>query len=125
MPRFGKNCIDLYLAKKDYDKAIVEAATLADGKIKNEDAEGAEEIYKTFVAGSPYFPPGRQKLAEFYLAVNRPQDAATELMQAAKLFVKEGDLQSARTVLTQVIETAPDLSEAKERLEQLQTSRHG
>ena len=117
---FREKLYRLYLAKKDYDKAIVEAATLADGKIKNEDAGGAEEIYKAFVAGSPDFPPGRQKLAEFYLAVNRPQDAATELMQAAKLFIKEGDLQSARTVLTQVIETAPDLSEAKDRLEQLQ-----
>ena len=111
----------LYLAKKDYDKAIVEAATLADGKIKNEDAGAAEEIYKAFATGSPDFPPGRQKLAEFYLSVNRPQDAATELIQAAKLFVKEGDLQSARTVLTRVIEIAPDLSEAKEQLEQLQT----
>ncbi len=118
---FREKLYRLYLAKKDYDKAIVEAATLADGKIKNEDAGGAEEIYKAFVAGSPDFPPGRQKLAEFYLSVNRPQDAATELMQAAKLFIKEGDLQSARTVLTQVIETAPGLSEAKERLEQLQT----
>jgi pilus assembly protein FimV len=117
---FREKLYHLYLAKKDYDKAIVEAATLADGKIKAEDTGGAEEIYKTFVAGSPDFPPGRQKLAEFYLAVNRPQDAATELMQAAKLFIKEGDLQSARTVLTQVVETAPDLSEAKERLEQLQ-----
>jgi len=118
---FREKLYHLYLVKKDYDKAIVEAATLADGKIKNEDAGGAEEIYKAFVTGSPDFPPGRQKLAEFYLSVNRPQDAATELMQAAKLFIKEGDLQSARTVLTQVIETAPGLSEAKERLEQLQT----
>jgi len=111
----------LYLSKKDYDKAIVEASTLADGKIKNEDAGGAEEIYSAFVARVPDFPPGRQKLAEFYISVNRPQDAARELMQAAALFAKEKDIQSARAVLTQAIEVAPDLSEARERLEQLRT----
>jgi tetratricopeptide (TPR) repeat protein len=112
----------LYLAKQDYDKAIVEAATLADGKIKNEDASAAEEIYEAFVTGSPDFPPGRQKLAEFYLSVNRPRDAATELMRAAELFVKEKDLQSAKTVLAQALEIAPDLSEARERLDQLQAT---
>jgi tetratricopeptide (TPR) repeat protein len=36
------------------------------------------------------------------------------------LFVTEGDLQSARAVLTQAIEIAPDMPEAGERLEQLQ-----
>jgi tetratricopeptide (TPR) repeat protein len=111
---------NLYLAKKDFEKAIVEAGTLAEGKIASGNAEEAEEIYKTFVAGSPYFPPIRQKLAEFYISVNRPLDAATELMQAAELFVAEGDLQNAKAVLTQAVEIAPDLSEAAERLEKLQ-----
>ena len=113
---------NLYLAKKDFEKALVEAGTLVDGKIESGNAEEAEEIYKTFVAGSPYFPPVRQKLAEFYISVNRPLDAATELMQAAELFVTEGDLQSAGAVLAQAIEIAPDISGAKERLEQLQPS---
>ena len=113
---------DLYLAKKDFEKALIEAATLADGKIESGLAEEAEEIYKTFVAGSPYFPPIRQKLAEFYISVSRPRDAAAELLQAAELFVTEGDLQSARGVLTQAIEIAPDMPEAGERLEQLQTA---
>ena len=113
---------DLYLAKKDFEKALVEAVTLADGKIESGNAEEAEEIYKTFVAGSPYFPPIRQKLAEFYISVSRPRDAAAELLQAAELFVTEGDLQSARGVLTQAIEIAPDMPEAAERLEQLQTA---
>jgi len=110
---------NLYLAKKDFEKAIVEAGTLAEGKIESGNAGEAEEIYKTFVAGSPYFPPIRQKLAEFYISVNRPLDAAAELMQAAELFVAEEDLQSARAVLTQAITIAPDMSEARERLEQL------
>ncbi|MGC1456318.1 MAG: tetratricopeptide repeat protein [Nitrospirota bacterium] len=113
---------NLYLAKKDFEKALVEAGTLVDGKIESGNTEEAEEIYKTFVAGSPYFPPIRQKLAEFYISVNRPLDAATELMQAAELFVTEGDLQSAGAVLAQAIEIAPDIPGAKERLEQLQPS---
>ncbi|MCK9420158.1 MAG: tetratricopeptide repeat protein [Nitrospirae bacterium] len=112
---------NLYLAKKDFEKAIVEAATLADEKIESGNAGEAEEIYKTFVAGSPYFPPIRQKLAEFYISVNRPLDAAAELMQAAELFEAEGDLQSARAVLTQAITIAPDLSEVGERLKRLPT----
>jgi pilus assembly protein FimV len=113
---------DLFLAKKDFEKALVEAGLLADDKIKSGNTEDAEEIYKTFVAGSPYFPPIRQKLAEFYISVNRPLDAAAELLQAADLFVTEGDLQTARAVLTQAIEIAPDMSEAKERLAQMQTA---
>jgi len=110
---------ELYLAKKDFEKAIVEAATLADGEMKNGNADAAEEIYKTFVAGSPDYPPGRQKLAEFYLSVKRPQDAAAELVQAAALYVEEGDLRNAKAVLTQAIEIAPDLPEARERLNDL------
>jgi tetratricopeptide (TPR) repeat protein len=117
-----KKLYDQYLAKKDFEKALIEAVTLADGKIESGHAEEAEEIYKTFVAGSPYFPPIRQKLAEFYISISRPRDAATELLQAAELFVTEGDLQSARGVLTQAIEIAPDMPEAGERLEQLQTA---
>ena len=111
---------NLYLAKKDFEKAIVEAGTLADGKIESGNTEEAEEIYKAFVANSPYFPPIRQKLAEFYISVKRPLDAAAELMQASELFITEGDDQSARAVLSQAIEIAPDLSEARERLAQMQ-----
>jgi tetratricopeptide (TPR) repeat protein len=121
-PIFGKNCTIYISQKKDFEKALIEAVTLADGKIESGHSEEAEEIYKTFVAGSPYFPPIRQKLAEFYISVSRPRDAATELLQAAELFVTEGDLQSARGVLTQAIEIAPDMPEAGERLEQLQTA---
>ncbi len=110
---------ELYLSKKDFEKAIVEAETLANGKIESGNAGEAEELYKSFVEGSPYFAPGRQKLAEFYLSVNQPQNAATELLQAAELLVVEGDLEGAKAVLTQTIEIAPDLSEARERLEQL------
>ncbi len=111
---------NLYLSKKDFDKAFVEAGTLADRKIESGNLGEAEEIYKTFVAGSPYFAPIRQKLAEFYISVNRPQDAAAELLQAAELFVTEGDLLNARAVLSQAIEIAPDMSAAGERLKQLQ-----
>jgi pilus assembly protein FimV len=113
---------DLFLAKKDFEKALVEAAMLADGKIGSGNTEEAEEIYKTFAAGSPYFPPIRQKLAEFYISVNRPLDAAAELLQAAELFVTEGDHQTARAVLTQAVEIAPDMAQARERLAQMQTA---
>jgi tetratricopeptide (TPR) repeat protein len=118
---FREKLYRLYLAQKDYDKAIVEAAILADAKITNGDTGAAEEIYRAFVTGCPDYPPGRQKLAEFYLAVNRPQDAAAELIQTAESFVNEGDVESARAVLTQVIEIAPELSAAREQLERLQT----
>jgi pilus assembly protein FimV len=110
-----------YLAQKDYDKALVEAAALAEAKIKDGDAAAAEEIYRAFVTECPDFPSGRQKLAEFYLAVNRPQDAAAELIQTAELFVNEGNIESARTVLTQVIDIAPELTAARDRLSQLLT----
>jgi pilus assembly protein FimV len=116
---FRERLYNLHLAKKDFEKAIVEAGTIADGKIESGNADEAEELYKAFVDGCPDYAPGRQKLAEFYIFVNRPQEAAPELLQAADLFIDEGDLQNARAVLTQAIEIAPELTEAKERLEKL------
>jgi pilus assembly protein FimV len=112
---------NLYLTTKNFEKALVEAETLAEGKINSGNIGAAEDLYKAFVAGSPYFPPIRQKLAEFYISAKRPMDAAAELVQAAELFVTEGDFQSAKAVLTQAIEIAPEMSAASERLEQLQT----
>jgi pilus assembly protein FimV len=119
---FREKLYHLYLAQKDYDKAFVEASTLAEAKIKNGDTGAAEEIYRAFVTGCPDFPPGRRKLAEFYLANDRPQDAAAELIQTAELFVNDGDPENARTVLNQVIEIAPELTAAKEQLDRLQTT---
>lgn len=111
---------NLYLTKKDYEKAIIEAATLSEHKVAKGEQGAAEELLKGFVAASPTYPPGRQKLAEFYISVNHAQDAAAELLQAAELYAGEGDLRNARAVLTQAVELAPNMPEAATRLKALE-----
>jgi tetratricopeptide (TPR) repeat protein len=109
----------IHLAKKDFEKALTIASALADASIEAGDNDGAEEVLKKFVAAGPDYFPGRQKLAEFFLALGRGEDAATTFLQAAQILADEGDRDTAKAALKRALEIAPGLDEARDLLEQL------
>ena len=108
-----------YLVQKDLIKAIVEASAIADARTALGQTEAAEELLTAFVKGNPQFPHGRRKLAEFYASVNRPADAAKELVEAADILIETGDEKRAKAVLGRALEIVPDLPAARERLDHL------
>jgi tetratricopeptide (TPR) repeat protein len=109
----------IYIARKDYEKALTIASALADASIEAGDNVGAEEVLKKFVAAGPGYFPGQQKLAEFFLAVERGEDAANTFLQAAEILANEGDRDTAKTALIRALDIAPGLDEARSLLERL------
>ncbi len=112
----------IYLGRKDYDMALDAASKLADASIAKDDPHGAVEILKKFVAACPHYSPGRQKLGELYVSLNRGEDAANTFLQAAEIFADEGVHDQAKAALTRALEISPDMIEAKELLKRLATS---
>jgi len=113
---------DLYLARQEYEKALHEASALALAKTDVDEIEAAEDILKTFVSKNPNFAPGREKLSEFYVSVNRPEDAAEEILQAARLYEKEGDQSQYKALLIRALEIIPGMPEARKQLKRLEAS---
>ncbi len=130
----------LYLVRKEHDKALTEAAIIAEARLKNRAAAGEEGIkmlpgtgeaepdkeanaaledLKRLVAENPGFAKARRTLGDFYTKVGRGSDAATEFVRAAELLIGEGDKDGAKTALARALELAPDSTEAKQRLESL------
>jgi tetratricopeptide (TPR) repeat protein len=130
----------LYLARKEHDKALTEAATIAEVRLKgmdtagekglkllpgtgqatlDEDTSAALENLKSLVAESPGFVEARRILSDFYVKVGRGDDAAKELVQAAEILINDGDQDGAKDALAKAIELAPDMAEARQRLESL------
>ncbi len=131
----------IYLAKKEHDKALAEAAVIAEERLKARDLAAAEgrkllpgagdaELdadtshaladLKAIVDDNPDFAQARRTLGDFYAKVGRTSDAAAELVRAAEILISEGDRDGAKAALARAIEVAPDNAEAKERLESLQ-----
>ncbi len=131
----------LYLARKEHDKALAEARIIAEERLKGREASGekgckllpgtgavapdegtnaALEALKGLVAENPGFVEARRTLSDFYAKVGCGQDAARELLQAAEILINEGDKDGAKGALARAIELAPDLTEARQRLESLQ-----
>jgi pilus assembly protein FimV len=131
----------LYLVRKEHDKALTEAATIAEARLKSRAAAGEEglkmlpgsgeaepdeeaiaalEDLKSLVAENPGFAEARRTLGDFYVKVGRGSDAATEFVRAAEILIGDGDREGAKAALARAIELAPDSTEAKQRLENLQ-----
>jgi len=131
----------LYLARKEHDKALVEARIIAEARLKDraaagdaglkmlpgtgeaepdEGADSALENLKGLVAENPGFAEARRTLGDFYAKVGRGSDAATEFVQTAEILIGNGDKEGAKAALARAIELAPDSTEAKQRLESLQ-----
>jgi tetratricopeptide (TPR) repeat protein len=136
----------LYLARKEHDKALTEAATIAEVRLKgkntagdkglkllpgtgqatlDEDASAALENLKSLVAENPGFVEARRILSDFYVKVGCGDDAAKELVQAAEILINDGDQDGAKDALAKAIELAPDMAEARQRLESLQAPSAG
>ncbi len=130
----------IYLTRKEHDKALAEAAIIADERLKARDVAGTEgqkmlpgtgeaeldegtsralEDLKAIVAESPEYAQAHRTLGDFYAKVGRGSDAAEELMRAAEILIGDGDKDSAKAALARAIELAPDMAEAKQRLESL------
>src|SRR3990170_6358518 len=112
----------LYRSKKEYDKALTEAAAIADAKVENREHDEAVEILKGFVSENPANIAGRRKLSEIYGNIRREEDAARELFQIADLLTAGGDRDGARETLVRAAEIAPDMAEARQRLETLEAA---
>ena len=131
----------LYLARKEHDKALAEARIIAEARLKDRNASGekgckllpgtgeaaldegmnaALETLKGLVSENPGFVEARRTLSDFYAKVGCGHDAARELLQAAEILIGEGDKDGAKGALARAIELAPDLTEARQRLESLQ-----
>jgi pilus assembly protein FimV len=109
----------IYIARKDYDKALKEAVMLADRKAEGMDFEGAAAVLKEFIAVTHDPVAGAVALAELFSKAGRAADGARELMQAADALIKRGSTDDAREVLGRASLLAPDLHEVKERFEGL------
>lgn len=109
-----------YLAKKDFDKALAEAGAIAAVRVENKELDAAEELLQGFVAESPRSIDGRNKLAEFYQGIGKPNDAAEALVQAAEILLEDGDEEGAKEALARAVELAPAHAAARSRLDSLQ-----
>jgi pilus assembly protein FimV len=112
----------LYLSNQEYEKALREASALALARTENNENEAAEDVLKSFVAKSPGFAPGQEKLAEFYASTNRPDEAAQELLLAAGLYEEAGDQPQYKAMLVRALEIVPDMPEASKLLARLESS---
>ncbi len=109
----------IYVGKKDYDRALEAVSASAASSIEKGAPEAAIEIFKKFIASSPHFSPGRQKLAELYVSLNRGHDAAATFFQSAEILSDEGDQEGAKAALYRVLEIEPDMAEASDLLGRL------
>ncbi len=112
----------LYLTQREYDKALREISTLAYAKAENGETEAAEHVFRSFVSQCPAFAPGREKLAEFYTFINRPNDAAKALVETAVIYEKEGDIDHCKALRYQALEIIPGLPDAQTHLDRLAVS---
>jgi len=110
----------IYLAKKDYGKALAEAGFIADSSIGQKEPEAAERILKDFAAAAPTYAAGRRKLGELYASLGRAEDAVQEFVEASEIFFADRDLDGARAVLGRALEIAPDKAGVRQRLESLE-----
>jgi len=109
----------LYLGKKDYDRALEIASALAAASVERDDQEGAEGYLRKFIAACPHFSAGRRKLAEFYVSIRRDDDAAKTYLQAAEILSDEGDRDGAKEALDRALDINPGMAEAKDLIERL------
>jgi pilus assembly protein FimV len=110
---------EMYLGKKDYDRALEMASILTTASVGRDDEAGAEGYLKKFIAACPHFSPGRRKLAEFYVAVRRDDDAAQTFLQVAEILSDEGDRDGAKEALDKALDINPGMPEARDLLEHL------
>lgn len=109
----------IYLAKKDYDRALKQAVALAEHKAETVDFVGAAGILKGFIAVTHDPVAGASALAELFSRLGRASEGARELVKAADTLIAAGSPDDAREVLAKAGILAPDLYEVKEKLSEL------
>ena len=116
---FRSKLYQVYLDKKDYDKALTEAVVLAEQKADAMDFEGAAELLKGFLDVTHDPVAGAGALADLFSKHGRASDGARELLQAADALIARGSTDDAREVLARAGDLAPDLDEIREKRESL------
>ena len=112
----------IYLSKKEYDKALKQAVALAEHKAESVDFNGAAEILKGFIAVTHDPVAGASALAELFSRLGRASEGARELVQAADALIARGSTDDAREVLAKAGILAPDLNEVKAKLSELSSA---
>jgi pilus assembly protein FimV len=108
-----------YLGRKDYDKALKEAVSLAEHKAESMDFAAAAGLLKEFIAVTHDPLAAAVALGELFSKLGRATDGGRELVSAADMLIERGSTDDAREVLGRASLLAPDLHEVKERLEKL------
>ncbi len=83
----------------------------------------AEEQLQRFLRKSPYDLRARQKLAELYKKTGRLDEAATEYMEIADKYAKEGFHDKALALLAQVSKLAPVADKVWPKIERLRRAK--
>ncbi|HTG01727.1 MAG TPA: tetratricopeptide repeat protein [Nitrospirota bacterium] len=112
---------EIYLARKDYDRALTAASALSATSMEREDPESAEGYLKKFITACPHVPAGRLKLAEFYISIRWDEDAAKSFLRAAEIMCDEGNRDGAKDALDRALEIHPGMPDAMELLRRLST----
>ncbi len=112
---------ELYRASKDYDKALVEASTIARDQLEKKEFDAAETMLKSFVAAAPRHAGVRRLLGDVYKTIGKATDAAAEFVQAGDILAESGDHDGAKIAFEKALELEPGREEAKERLDRLQS----
>ncbi|MDH4164509.1 MAG: tetratricopeptide repeat protein [Nitrospirota bacterium] len=110
---------DILLAKKDFDKALIEATAIAVSKAESMDFTGAADVLKQFlsVTHDPLAAAGA--LGDLFKKHGRAKEGGLELVKAADLLIDRNSVDDAREVLNRALLVAPDLAEAKDKLSSL------
>ncbi len=106
----------IYLSKKDYDKALKKAVVLAEHKAESMDFDAAAGILKEFIVVTRDPLAGAAALADLFTKRGRASEGARELVQAADELIARGSTDNARAVLSRASLIAPDLAEVREKL---------
>jgi len=109
----------IYLTRKDYDKALKQAVVLAQHKAETVDFVGAADILKGIIAATHDPVAGASALAELFSKHGRASEGARELVQAADALIAAGSPDDAREVLAKARILAPGLHEVEEKLSEL------
>ena len=107
------------IAKKDYDKALVEAMFLAEQKIEAMDFAGAAEVLRGLIIVTHDPLQAAAALGDLFGKHGRARDGANELLTAAGALIERGSTDDAREVLNRALILSPGFSEAIEKLEGL------
>ncbi len=107
---------DIAVGKKEYDKALAEAVSLAQHKAESGDFAAASEPLKKLLTVTNDPPAVASALAGLFEKHGKAQEGAREITLAADVLIERGSLDEAREVLNRALALSPGFEQALEKL---------